>query len=155
MKLHRKLKNLKTLLIDDDEHIRDSLSLAFRRMGYWLQTAESAEEGLQALNQVDFDIIISDYRLPGLSGLTFLKQAIVTQPLAIKVLISSCGDHETIAEAYALGVNDFLQKPFDLDFLWATLAMHAEKRKGLGEVVEFMPPEKNKKAFRKILSKIS
>ena len=56
------LKNKKTLLVDDDELIRDSLSIAFKNKGRLLQTAETAEEGLQALKEDSFDIIISDFK---------------------------------------------------------------------------------------------
>jgi DNA-binding NtrC family response regulator len=124
---HRNLKNLKTLLIDDNEFIRNSMEIAFRQKGYPLRTAATAEEGLEKMAAEHFDIIISDYRLPGINGLTFLKHAGGTRPDIIKILISACGDHATIAAAYAIGVHDYLQKPFALDTLWATLAMHAEK----------------------------
>jgi two-component system response regulator HydG len=66
------LKKKKTLLVDDDELIRDSLSIAFKKKGFLLQTAETAEEGLQALKREAFDIIISDFKLPRMNGLEFL-----------------------------------------------------------------------------------
>jgi DNA-binding NtrC family response regulator len=133
---HPNLKNLKTLLIDDNEFIRNSMEIAFRQKGYPLRTAATAEEGLEKMATEHFDIIISDYRLPGINGLTFLKHAGGVRPDIIKILISACGDHATIAAAYAIGVNDYLQKPFVLDTLWATLAMHAEKLKSRRRVID-------------------
>ena len=53
------LKQVKTLLVDDDELIRDSLSMAFKNKGCSMRVAGTAEEGLQAVNQEKFDIIIS------------------------------------------------------------------------------------------------
>ncbi|MGA8240058.1 MAG: response regulator [Desulfobacterales bacterium] len=133
---HPNLKNLKTLLIDDNEFIRNSMEIAFRQKGYPLRTAATAEEGLEKMAAEHFDIIISDYRLPGINGLTFLKYADDTRPDIIKILISACGDHATIAAAYATGVHDYLQKPFTLDTLWATLAMHAEKLEKRRRVID-------------------
>lgn len=142
---HLNLKNLKTLLIDDNEFIRHSMEIAFRQKGYPLRTAGTAENGLEKMAAEHFDIIISDYRLPGINGLTFLKYAGGARPDIIKILISACGDHTTIAAAYAIGVHDYLQKPFTLDTLWATLAMHAEKLNRRRRVIDL---RSRREAFR-------
>ena len=122
-----KLKTLKTLLVDDDPFIRDAMKLAFKRKQFSLCTADTAEEGLKAMHAETFDIIISDFKLPGSSGLTFLKQAAATQPGSIKVLISATGSDELVSEAYRIGAHDFLPKPFTLETLLATLRMHLGK----------------------------
>ena len=122
------LSKRKTLLVDDDPFIRDAMKLAFDQKGFSLQTARTAEEGLKAMHGAGFDIIISDFKLPGINGLTFLKQAVISQPEAVKVLISANGDDEMISQAYTIGVHDFLQKPFTQATLWATLIMHLEKK---------------------------
>ncbi len=122
---YQKLKYLKTLLIDDDRFVRNSMELAFTQKGYPLRVVKTAEEGLRALEQEAFDIIISDYRLPGMNGLEFFRQAISSNPNTITVLISAGGNHDAIATAYSIGINDYLPKPFTLDALWATLVMHA------------------------------
>jgi DNA-binding NtrC family response regulator len=123
-----KLKTLKTLLVDDDPFIRDAMTLAFNRKQFSLRTADTAEEGLQAMHAENFDIIISDFKLPGSSGLTILKQAAASQPGSIKVLISATGSDEVVSEAYRVGAHDFLPKPFTLETLLATLRMHLGKR---------------------------
>ena len=130
MDTDHRLRQLKTLLVDDDEFIRDSMTMAFRQRGYPLRTEETAEKGLLALAEEPFDIIISDYQLPGLDGLEFLKRAVSVQPGTLKLLISATGDHHTVASAYAVGAQDFLQKPFTLKTLWATLGMHIGKKNG-------------------------
>ena len=122
-----KLKTLKTLLVDDDPFIRDAMKLAFKRKQFPLCMADTAEEGLKAMHAERFDIIISDFTLPGASGLTFLKQAAATQPGSIKVLISATGSDELVSEAYRIGAHDFLPKPFTLETLLATLRMHLGK----------------------------
>ena len=123
------LKNVKTLLVDDDEFIRNSLELAFKTKGCCLQVAETAEEGLQAIKARQFDIIISDFRLPGINGLEFLKLAAVTQPQAVKFLITAYRDDHIFSEAVRLGVSEFIEKPFAVKVLINLLAL-ALKRQG-------------------------
>jgi len=122
-----KLKTLKTLLVDDDPFIRDAMKLAFKQKQIPLCTADTAEEGLKAMHAERFDIIISDFKLPGISGLTFLKQVVASQPGSIKLLISANSSDEVVSEAYRIGAHDFLPKPFTLETLLATLGMHLGK----------------------------
>jgi DNA-binding NtrC family response regulator len=128
MNAFEELKNVKTLLVDDDEFIRNSLELAFKTKGCALQVADSAEAGLQAIKDEQFDIIISDLRLPGINGLEFLKLASVAQPQAIRFLITAYRDDHIFSEAVRLGVNEFIEKPFAVKVLINLLAL-ALKRK--------------------------
>ncbi len=130
MELSPKIKKATTLLVDDDQLIRDSMRLAFRNQVRFIQVVESAEEALRILNKVSFDVIISDLELPGINGLEFLKQVRVSHPRSIALLISANGSDETVKSAYEIGVHDFLQKPFSLETLFATMAMHVQKRNG-------------------------
>jgi DNA-binding NtrC family response regulator len=74
MDVFDKLRTMKILLIDDDEWIRDSLSIFFEAEGCQLMVFETAEEGLAELKDQTYDLIIVDYKLPGLDGLEFLKR---------------------------------------------------------------------------------
>jgi DNA-binding response OmpR family regulator len=132
---YSKLKSTKTLLIDDDPFVRNSMELAFNQKGYPIRIVDSAEEGLNVIEQEAFDIIISDYHLPGINGLDFFRQVISRNYESINVLISAGGDHDAIAIAYAIGVNDYLPKPFTLDTLWATMIMLVSRRKDTGHKV--------------------
>jgi DNA-binding response OmpR family regulator len=132
---YSKLKSVKTLLIDDDPFVRNSMELAFSQKGYPLRIVDSAEEGLIAVENETFDIIICDYHLPGINGLDFFRQVISRNYDSTNVLISAGGDHDAIAIAYAIGVNDYLPKPFTLDTLWATLIMLVGRRKSSGHKV--------------------
>ena len=123
----QKIEHLQTLLVEDNLLVLDSLALAFRTKNLKLHCVESAEEGLNTLRKVRFDIIISDYGLPGINGITFLKQALHMQPGAVKLLISGEVNEDLISESYAIGIHDYLQKPFTLNTLWATMAMHAAR----------------------------
>lgn len=122
------LKDVKTLLVDDDELIRNALELAFKTKGCRLQVAETAEEGLRAIKDQRFDIIISDLRLPGMNGLDFLKLTSFTQPKAVRLLITAYRDDHIFSEALRVGVHEFIEKPFSVKVLINLLAL-AIKRK--------------------------
>jgi len=123
------LKQVKTLLVDDDEFIRDSLKIAFTNKGCYLRAAETAEEGLQAIKEEQFDIIISDFRLPGMNGLDFLKLATLTQPQAVNILITAYRDEYCFSEAIRIGVTEFIEKPFSVKALVALLALSLKRQK--------------------------
>jgi len=122
------LKQVKTLLVDDDEFIRDSLKIAFTTKGCLMRVAETAEEGLQAINEEQFDIIISDFRLPGMNGLDFLKLANVTQPAAVNILITAYRDDYSFSEAVRIGVSELIEKPFSVKTLVTLLALSLKRQ---------------------------
>ena len=127
-----KLIKLKTLLVDDDELIRDAFSLAFMNKGCFLKATETAEEGLRALEEESFDIIISDLKLPGIDGLEFFRHAKVSQPHTVKVLITAYGDENVVSRAFGIGVHKFIEKPFSIKKFITSLAMLVEKHNEIG-----------------------
>ena len=122
------LKQVKTLLVDDDELIRDSLKIAFANKGCSMRVAETAEEGLQAIKEEQFDIISSDFRLPGMNGLDFLKLATRTHPQAVNILITAYRDEYLFTEAIRMGVTEFIDKPFSVKALAELLAVSLKRR---------------------------
>jgi len=102
------------LLIDDDEWIRDSLSIFFENEGCHLTALETAEEGMKELKTKTFDIIVTDYRLPGMDGLEFLKKIKRFHPNVMKVLITAYRSNDVVSEAKRIGVQDFIEKPFTI-----------------------------------------
>jgi len=112
MKLFIKLRQMKILLIDDDEWIRDSLSLYFEGEGCHLLALETAEEGIEALKGQNYDIMMVDYRLPGMDGLEFLKRIQGPCPHTKKVLITAYKSKEVVSKAIKIGIDGFIEKPF-------------------------------------------
>ena len=112
MDLFSRLKDMKILLIDDDEWIRDSLTLFFEDEGCRLVAFETAEEGMDALKKKSYDIIIADYKLPGMDGLEFFRHLQKSHPDVKKILITAYGSKGVVSEAFKLGVHDFIDKPF-------------------------------------------
>ena len=128
MDLFSKIREMKILLIDDDEWIRDSLSIFFEAEGCRVLALETAEEGIAAIKDQAFDLIIVDYKLPGLDGLEFLKRIHNTQPDAIKILITAYRNENVVSEAKKLKVQGFIEKPFTSDTIMASLAYTIKMR---------------------------
>lgn len=114
MNLFSKLKNKKILLVDDDEWIRDSLTLYFDTEGCQMIAVETAEEGMELLKQQDYDIILLDYKLPGIDGLTFSRKIQEIRPDAIKILITAYKNKKIVSEAVNVGIQDLIDKPFTI-----------------------------------------
>jgi DNA-binding NtrC family response regulator len=129
MDLFNKLKRMEMLLIDDDEWIRDSLTLFFEGEGCHLLALETAEEGMEALKKKDYDIIIADYKLPGMDGLEFLRRIQDSHPDVMKILITAYGSEEVVSEAKRLGALDFIQKPFTSEAVEESLSRLIENWK--------------------------
>ncbi|MBW2116072.1 MAG: response regulator [Deltaproteobacteria bacterium] len=130
MDLFGKLKGMKILLIDDDEWIRDSLSIYFEARGCSLKVLETAEEAMKTLKKQDYDyeIIITDYRLPGMDGLEFLKRIQDSHPNAMKILITAYSSEDVVSKAIRIGINDFIDKPFTTKTIEDSLSLLLENR---------------------------
>lgn len=128
MELYQKLRNMKLMLIDDDEWIRDSLSLFFENEGCHLKALETAEDGLKALEKEPYDLIIVDYRLPGMNGLDFLRRIKNSCADSIKIMATAYGNSDIIAEAKRYGVQAFLEKPISSQSIEASISRLIERR---------------------------
>ena len=122
MNIYDRIRNLKIMLVDDDEWIRDSLTVLFEAEGCDLLALETAEEGIEAIQQQTYDIVISDYKLPGMNGLEFLRRVKDKQPNAIEILITAYGNQEILKEAKMLGIRNFIPKPFTTENIETALS---------------------------------
>ena len=109
------------LIVDDERNTREGLAMALRRE--WdVRTAESKDAALARLAEAPADVMLSDVRMPGGSGLELLEAAHGTYPRMACVLLTAYGSVETAVEAMKLGAADFLTKPVNLDQLDIVLA---------------------------------
>jgi len=105
------------LIIDDEATIRHSLAEALTAAEYEVETAETGEEALAACHGSVYDLIVTDLKLPGVSGLEIL-QALRNQGRATPVIMMTAyGDVDTAVEAMRSGAYDFVQKPFKLTLI--------------------------------------
>ena len=128
MDLFNKLRNMKILIIDDDEWIRDSLRIYFEAEGCHVVVLETAEEGLAELQYQAYDLIIVDYKLPGMDGIEFFKRTYDEHLDAMKVLITAYRTNSVVSEARKLKIQGFIEKPFTSESLMASLEHLVEMR---------------------------
>jgi YesN/AraC family two-component response regulator len=121
MELFSHIKEMKIMLVDDDEWIRDSMRFFFEAEGSHLLALQTAEEGISILRDHSFDLFLVDYRLPGMDGLEFIRRISSTQPDAIKILISAFLNNNIVSEAKKLNIHGFIEKPFSSDTIIASL----------------------------------
>ena len=109
----KQLKGRHILLVDDDAWIRDSMSICLSCEGCRVTTAKTAQEGLQALRQGGVDVLICDYQLPDRDGLDLLREAKRLAPEVPMILITAFGSRQLYAQAADIGVDIFIDKPFN------------------------------------------
>ena len=126
--LFENLRRLRLLLVEDDALIRDSLRLFFENEGCRLEALETAEEGLEAVEEQEYDIVITDFRLPGMDGMHFLQQLNERCPQTKKVLLTAYMNEEVLSSAFRIGVQEFIEKPFTSEDLEEALERIIERR---------------------------
>lgn len=107
--------------MDDDPEIRTIVSHHLKKAGYYVMTAESADEALDKELEVVPDLLILDKMMPGMDGFDFLeKLKSGTQASSIRVImLTSCDRNEDIIEGLDTGADDYITKPFIPDVLLA------------------------------------
>lgn len=116
------------LCVDDEENVLKSLCRLFMDDDYDLITATSGEAGLEELdNNPDVQLVISDYRMPGMNGVDFLKEVCVRRPDTVRIVLSGYADTAAIVAAINEGqIYKFIAKPWNDDELRVTIAKALE-----------------------------
>src|SRR2546422_11770078 len=104
----------KILLIEDDASIVGGLKKELRVEGYEVTVAERGDNGLAQAKEQPFDVVITDLKIPGLSGLELVEQLHASKPKLPIILMTAFGTTETAIEATKLGAYEYLLKPFDM-----------------------------------------
>lgn len=103
---------MRLLLVDDDGVNRYNVSKALQRVGYMVAEADSGEAALEHFRKGDFDLILSEIALSGMSGLTLLRMVKSHSPDAIVILMAGDASVDDAIQALRFGARDLLVKPF-------------------------------------------
>ena len=103
------------LIVDDEKNIRAHLATYVRTLGHETMAAADATAALAALAASNFDVVLSDVRMPGMDGLALLREIRRRQPDAVVVLMTAYATVPQAVEAIHAGAYDYLVKPFSLD----------------------------------------
>jgi len=118
------------LIVDDDPGQRSLLETFLRSRGYQTQTAASGEEALQVLKGKTFALMISDVRMPGMSGIETLRRVRQQHPTLPVLLVTAFADIRSAVAAMRDGAVNYLAKPIDLDELIASVRVAIDRRGG-------------------------
>ncbi|MEF9475609.1 MAG: response regulator [Candidatus Mariimomonas ferrooxydans] len=105
------------LVLDDDPVVTLSCRRILGAEGYSITTVERGENALNKLTKEDFDLLISDIRLPDISGMTVLKEARIIKPQTDVIIITGYPTLEDAKESINLGAFEYIEKPFTPDFM--------------------------------------
>src|SRR5581483_10791548 len=120
----------KILIVDDERSMRELLQLVFRRAGYQVIVAENGNDALDRIKKDVIDIVVSDVKMPDSNGIELLKQIRALSSETVFVLMTAFATIETARQAFKLGADDFIQKPFDVEEL-KIIVRNALERKQL------------------------
>jgi two-component system response regulator HydG len=110
----RQEEALRLLIIDDDQDHAEAVAESLERVGYHCDIATSGSAGARKIESDEFDLILTDLRMPDKDGLAILRKARQEQPEAEVVVITGHGDVKTAVEAMREGAANYLQKPVSL-----------------------------------------
>jgi two-component system response regulator PilR (NtrC family) len=115
------------LIVDDELGMRQFLTHLLQREGHVVRVAENGRDAITQLQQQTPDLIISDIRMPDMSGVDLLRSAKELLPEVEVIMMTAFANVDTAREAFLLGAYDFVQKPFDNDLLKETVTRALEK----------------------------
>jgi DNA-binding NtrC family response regulator len=124
------VSNVKILIVDDELIMRESLAGWLERDGHAVQSAASGEEALEKVKETQFDILLVDIKMEGMSGLDVLRKVKETDPDAEVIMITAYGSIPSAIEAMKDGAFDYMLKPFDpneLGVLIEKIIQHQEQ----------------------------
>jgi nitrogen regulation protein NR(I) len=135
------------LLIEDDASIVAGLKKELQAEGYEVAVAERGDKGLAQAKEQSFDLVITDLKMPGLSGLDLVEQLHAAKPKLPIILMTAFGTTETAIEATKRGAYDYLLKPFDMAELLDLVAKAVACNRLMSEPVEMGEARPNQSAI--------
>jgi DNA-binding NtrC family response regulator len=119
----------KILVVDDSPQISKALNDLLSASGYSVRTAPSGERALQIRESTAFDLIITDLKMTGMTGIDLARQVLQTTPHLPIVILTGFGDMDSVISALRLGVADYLKKPFSIDEVMSVVEREIAKSK--------------------------
>ncbi|MCE5194088.1 MAG: sigma-54 dependent transcriptional regulator [Nitrospiraceae bacterium] len=122
------------LIVEDEKSMREVLNMLLEGEGYYVTAAKDSTEGMHFINKDIFDMVITDIRMPEISGFEILKKVKDISPDTIVIMITAFGTTESAIEAMQMGAYDYIHKPFKIDEIRLVVKKAFEKRRLSEEV---------------------
>ncbi|HUU64970.1 MAG TPA: response regulator [Dehalococcoidales bacterium] len=108
-------EQVRILVVDDEEVVRDLLQRTLTEAGYDMTTAVDGEEALSAVSQGEVEVVLLDIKMPGMSGIEVLGKLTTDWPNICVIVVTAVVDTQTAVEALKMGAYDYITKPFNRD----------------------------------------
>ncbi len=125
------------LVVEDEQTLREGIATAFRDRGWDVTEASDGAEGIRSLEKEQFDLLVTDYMMPGKSGLDVLKHSKMVNEGTPCIMMTAHGTVESAVEAMKAGAFDYVQKPFNLEELELKVDKALEHRRLMARVQAF------------------
>lgn len=139
------------LIVDDEQSYRQILGHVFQADGHTIRTASNGREALALLHEEPSDIVISDISMPDMDGIEMLEAIRETMPDIAVVFITAHASVETTREAFKLGADDYIEKPFDVDELKLIVYKAIEKQELITENRAFKRAQRERGSIGNII----
>jgi DNA-binding NtrC family response regulator len=124
------MKGSRILLVDDEVVFTTNMSKLLTNRGYKVTAVNSGDSAIRALEEKDFDVVVLDLKMPGMDGITTLKEIKKLDLFTETLILTGHGSIDSAMEAIKLGAYDYLTKPCEIDELVAKLEGAWEKKDG-------------------------
>jgi DNA-binding NtrC family response regulator len=141
------------LVVDDEKNQREILETILSGEGYDVTTASSGEAAMKFVEARRFDLVLTDLKMTGMSGLDLLKELTNYDKSIIVILLTAHGSVDSAVDALRLGAFDYLQKPYDSEKLLDTVSRALNKLSALDTEIVSVSPEMDK--VKKLILKIA
>ncbi|MGB7068525.1 MAG: sigma-54 dependent transcriptional regulator [Pyrinomonadaceae bacterium] len=141
------------LVVDDEKGQREILEMILSGEGYDVTTASSGEAAMKFVDSRRFDLVLTDLKMTGMSGLDLLKELTNFDKSIIVILLTAHGSVDSAVDALRLGAFDYLQKPYDSEKLLITVSRALNKLSALDTEIISVSPEMD--AVKKLILKIA
>jgi two-component system response regulator PilR (NtrC family) len=119
----------KILVVDDEQSLREVLSIMLKRAGYAVTSVADGEEAIEQLQKEIFDLVITDLRMPKVDGMEVLRAVKSASPETVVLIITAFATADSAVEAMKQGAYDYLTKPFQVDEVQMIIRNALEKRR--------------------------
>lgn len=141
----------KLLIVDDEQSYRQLLTLVFEGDGHEIRTAMNGREALAMLESEPAEVVITDVRMPDMDGISLLRNAREILPDIGFVLMTAFATVDTAREAFKLGADDFIQKPFDVEELKIIVKKALERQTLIVENRAFKRAQRERGSVKNII----
>ena len=124
----------RVMFVDDDKSLCTWVEGALARRGYEVESRSSADEALELVSQRDFDVVVSDLKLPRINGVALCERLVANRPDMPVIVVTAFGSMDAAIAAIRAGAYDFIAKPFEIEALSLAIARAAQTRSLRDEV---------------------